>query len=644
MADPSATWQNLQNVFGLDQGQVQSLQKAGFTPDQATQLMNLSVGGGSGPAGGTGYVGTGQLSPTIGGSGLTPSMLASLASLLGGRGGGQGQGQGQGQGGPQIVSGVGAPDQPSANQQAAGQGGGNQPVGGGQGVQPISGFSPAVSGGGSGGTQQVTGAAVDPNQVMINLGARALNERAVYPPTPGPADPTSGVSSGIGQTSATGATPTTITAGVPTARDVGLAGKNLGPWATTPGVFTRAPTLQPTTPTGVSPFTPAPQATGTQVARPQPWATAPAAPGINVQGVVPPMMGRMMPSMQGQPQPMGAPGTGAAAINAQTALTTGQPAGFDAAHNLALAHAGMSLYAHYGGNPFSASPADIAGFHNELQGALAGGKPIKMRSGGLVPGSGNKDNVPALLTPGEYVLTKEQASQLFDGRTPVKMQSGGSVTEDDQPPEVPKPTPESDTGAVGKSYQVTPPSDQATPPPAPGKSGRARRTSAEDYANWANQGGQMGGKQGAVYDAQGNLVTSSGNLTAQAAAGSGATMMPGGGIRDASGNVYDSNAILAAQDVGGAGATMPGAGAGAGAGGMGSAISSGIGGIASAISQAAQTYADSIKPWTWQKSAIPNPPSSQGQQPAARLAQVQAQPSRRQQTISPFAPYYPYTS
>jgi hypothetical protein len=312
----------------------------------------------------------------------------------------------------------------------------------------------------------------------------------------------------------------------------------------------------------------------------------------------------------------------------------------------------MSLYAHYGGNPFSASPADIAGFHGELQEALKGGKPIKMRSGGLVPGSGNKDNVPALLTPGEYVLTKEQAAQLFDGRTPVKMQSGGSVTDDDdQPSEVPRPTPESDTGAVtaqGKSYQVTPPSEaprssrqksSSTPPAAPGGS-------SQDYANWANQP-QNQQRPAAIYDAQGNVWDSDPKSIAQDVGGKGAYMGPGGEVYDASHNLVTSNADLTAQAAAGPGATMTGNPMiGDGAGGtsnVGRNVGSALGGLASAVSQAAQTYANSIQPWTWQKSAIPNPPSSQGQQPAAQLSQVRAQPSRRQQTISPFTPYYPYT-
>ena len=42
-------------------------------------------------------------------------------------------------------------------------------------------------------------------------------------------------------------------------------------------------------------------------------------------------------------------------------------------------------------------------------GAVAGLPPTKFATGGVVPGTGNKDTVPALLTPGEVVITKDTA-------------------------------------------------------------------------------------------------------------------------------------------------------------------------------------------------------------------------------------------
>jgi len=44
-------------------------------------------------------------------------------------------------------------------------------------------------------------------------------------------------------------------------------------------------------------------------------------------------------------------------------------------------------------------------------GAVAGLPPKKFADGGVVPGSGNKDTVPALLTPGEVVITKQTAKE-----------------------------------------------------------------------------------------------------------------------------------------------------------------------------------------------------------------------------------------
>ena len=44
-------------------------------------------------------------------------------------------------------------------------------------------------------------------------------------------------------------------------------------------------------------------------------------------------------------------------------------------------------------------------------GAVAGLPPTKFATGGVVPGTGNKDTVPALLTPGEVVITKDTAKE-----------------------------------------------------------------------------------------------------------------------------------------------------------------------------------------------------------------------------------------
>lgn len=56
----------------------------------------------------------------------------------------------------------------------------------------------------------------------------------------------------------------------------------------------------------------------------------------------------------------------------------------------------------------------IAGFGRGLGGALKGG-PQGFASGGIVPGTGNRDTVPAMLTPGEFVIRKSSVSKLGAG-------------------------------------------------------------------------------------------------------------------------------------------------------------------------------------------------------------------------------------
>ena len=58
---------------------------------------------------------------------------------------------------------------------------------------------------------------------------------------------------------------------------------------------------------------------------------------------------------------------------------------------------------------------NISGFLGGLAGSIGkkdGGKISAFASGGLVPGTGNKDTVPAMLTPGEFVIRKSSVSKL----------------------------------------------------------------------------------------------------------------------------------------------------------------------------------------------------------------------------------------
>ena len=55
---------------------------------------------------------------------------------------------------------------------------------------------------------------------------------------------------------------------------------------------------------------------------------------------------------------------------------------------------------------------------------LGGGR--RMATGGVVPGVGNTDSVPAMLTPGEFVIRKK-AVQAYGADNLARMNSGGLV-------------------------------------------------------------------------------------------------------------------------------------------------------------------------------------------------------------------------
>jgi TP901 family phage tail tape measure protein len=56
---------------------------------------------------------------------------------------------------------------------------------------------------------------------------------------------------------------------------------------------------------------------------------------------------------------------------------------------------------------------------------IAGKNPKKMARGGVVPGSGNSDTVPAMLMPGEFVVTKDATKSI--GRKFLEQMNNGSV-------------------------------------------------------------------------------------------------------------------------------------------------------------------------------------------------------------------------
>jgi TP901 family phage tail tape measure protein len=93
----------------------------------------------------------------------------------------------------------------------------------------------------------------------------------------------------------------------------------------------------------------------------------------------------------------------AASLEGQTnTLTSSLNIQADAVRGLAAA------YQSYVDGARAAAASLPQGFSAPTGGAVPGGAaPIAMARGGLVPGSGNKDSVPALLMPGESVVTKE---------------------------------------------------------------------------------------------------------------------------------------------------------------------------------------------------------------------------------------------
>jgi hypothetical protein len=276
-----------------------------------------------------------------------------------------------------------------------------------------------------------------------------------------------------------------------------------------------------------------------------------------------------------------------AAAGAAPPPAPGAPANPMAAHFTGLADAGKALYAHFGGDPTTASHADIANFHNELQGAIAGGPPIKRRSGGIVPGTGNQDTVPAMLTPGEYVMNRGAVQRigpenLAAMNQPQHFQGGGSVQDDEQPRE------------AKRAPLTTQPPSSAAPPPAPGPDATQPSSS---------QAAPQGTTQGPAGQSFADIIAKAQEARAQ---------------RNAPniGTLAGEQAYVTGEPVSG----IPGQATSQAAGA--------IGGLASGLTAAAQAYADSIKPWIPQKSAIPTPAPQAG--PAAQFTQPQAQNPRRQ--------------
>ena len=84
------------------------------------------------------------------------------------------------------------------------------------------------------------------------------------------------------------------------------------------------------------------------------------------------------------------------------------------------------------------TPAELAGGEEQQQqlGAIQEpGSDMEFNKGGPVPGSGNKDTVPAMLTPGEFVMTQEAVEKYgtntLEGMNAAAASSGSSIPQVD---------------------------------------------------------------------------------------------------------------------------------------------------------------------------------------------------------------------
>lgn len=397
------------------------------------------------------------------------------------------------------------------------------------------------------------GVRTDPIWAATNLGAAALNMPAVYDPTPQEAGKVSGVGKyaptvsstdvptapaagwqGVGQ--AAGLSQNDINAfkaqGLTPSQVAEKFGVQQSPVSAMPGIFGKAPTVAPTQGlvaggSGAGGWPQMPQATAAPVGIPTAFAKAPPAPGVQVPQGIPavapytgtvhddPFMSHAVSSMLGMPNPWhntdGTPTGITQAIGGSTPPTGGGP-------TIALATA-------------PTAPA----------------APVKMQSGGFVPGdpNDNTDSVSAKLTPGEYVIPKQQARHLTE-----------------RPESMAAPT-HTESAAANETMANL----------------------AKLYGGAAQQGQGPPAAPGGYTGPTASQLSASANSSI----GSG-----GRGSLDNLGTLGDEGLI---NSMG-----VSGGGAASGAAGV-------AGGLASGLSSAAQQYAASIKPWQMKQQAFsPNAP------------------------------------
>jgi hypothetical protein len=219
----------------------------------------------------------------------------------------------------------------------------------------------------------------------------------------------------------------------------------------------------------------------------------------------------------------------------------------------------------------------------------------QMSRGGVVPGRGNQDTVPALLTPGEYVIPKAQVQQMQQQGQPLRMADGGYVP-DPKDRDRPIPRPMAGGGA---------------PAEAPGSTAGSQAGAQQQSSGSDGSGQSQGQQQGDNHYWQ-NLVNQI--QTAQQnkqfdSMGSGAYSAPAGSSAQTVGDVADG-----AAPTGGGGTQDLGQLGGGAAGGVaaGADVASGL---ISGLQKAVKTYQDSIKDFQPKPQAFGNKPPPQYQTP-----------------------------
>ena len=66
---------------------------------------------------------------------------------------------------------------------------------------------------------------------------------------------------------------------------------------------------------------------------------------------------------------------------------------------------------------------------NNIMGYNKGGRVVRYNKGGKVPGSGNGDTVPAMLTPGEFVMSKGAVNQIGTDKLMAMNAAGGGTNQ-----------------------------------------------------------------------------------------------------------------------------------------------------------------------------------------------------------------------